>query len=265
MNMCTFSHENAYAVIVHLLGCSRCRSTFNNCLDDVGHCLANHKKFPCTRLLSYHSSTCRLSATNSNRREGWRDVCDNHHLIPHSPLVDTIIIYLRRLAFPSLFIYFFRARPKILALCGARSNNAVTQLQLENLHITSECYDIHYLHGNIIVEDDDDVDATLAGMVRGPFYSWIDTTSGFEAMNESIVNSVRLVIGATRAYGPFDGVYGFSHGTCESLEMMIIIFCMHPTIITYCRGAHCGTRRQHILRLHPEKCRPGFAEFDVRA
>ncbi len=116
---------------------------------------------------------------------------------------------------------FFRARPKILALCGSRSNNAVTQLQLENLHVTSERYDIHYLHGNIIVEDDDDVDAALAGMVRGPFYSWINNTSGFEAMNESIVNSVRLVIGATRVYGPFDGVYGFSHGTCESLEMIL--------------------------------------------
>lgn len=33
-------------------------------------------------------------------------------------------------------------RPKILALCGAKSNDAVTQLQLDNLHITHKDYAI---------------------------------------------------------------------------------------------------------------------------
>jgi hypothetical protein len=146
----------------------------------------------------------------------------------------------------------------------------VTQLQLENLHVTSERYDIHYLHGNILVEDDEDVDAALAGMVRGPFYSWINNTSGVEALNESIVNSVRLVIGATRAYGPFDGVYGFSHGTCESLEMILHgryanRFLFFVVCIPLYRGAHCGARCQYNLGLNPEKCRQGIAVFDVRA
>ena len=40
-------------------------------------------------------------------------------------------------------------RPRILALHGAQSNNAVTKLQLENLHITEDDYDIEYLQGGV--------------------------------------------------------------------------------------------------------------------
>ena len=100
------------------------------------------------------------------------------------------------------------ARPKLLALCGAKSNNSVTQLQLENLHITSDKYDIHYLHGYI---EEMEADSNLDGLFRGPFYSWIDDSSVW-AMNESIVNSVRLVLKAVQMHGPFDGIYGFSNG-----------------------------------------------------
>ena len=100
------------------------------------------------------------------------------------------------------------ARPKLLALCGAKSNNSVTQLQLENLHITSDKYDIHYLHGYI---EEMEADSNLDGLFRGPFYSWIDDSSVW-AMNESIVNSVRLVMKAVQMHGPFDGIYGFSNG-----------------------------------------------------
>jgi len=97
---------------------------------------------------------------------------------------------------------------KILALCGAKSNDDVTRMQLENLHITDEHYEIHYLHGNI---EEEEGDAALDGLFHGPFYSWIDT-SDEKALNESIVNSVRLVMRVVNAHGPFDGVYGFSNG-----------------------------------------------------
>jgi hypothetical protein len=46
-------------------------------------------------------------------------------------------------------------RLRILALCGARSNNDVTKLQLENLHITEENHDILYLEGPIEIDDGD--------------------------------------------------------------------------------------------------------------
>ena len=44
-------------------------------------------------------------------------------------------------------------RPRILALCGAQSNDEVTKLQLENLQITEENHDITYLRGQIEVEE----------------------------------------------------------------------------------------------------------------
>jgi acyl-CoA synthetase (AMP-forming)/AMP-acid ligase II len=100
-------------------------------------------------------------------------------------------------------------RPRILALCGAKSNDSVTRMQLENLLITPDSHDIHFLHGNI---EEEEGDAGLEGLVRGPFYSWIDAEGSEEAVNESIVNAVRLVIKAADLYGPFDAVYGFSNG-----------------------------------------------------
>lgn len=109
------------------------------------------------------------------------------------------------------------SRPKILALCGAKSNNAVTRLQLANLHITSDTHDVHYLHGNI---EEAEGDPALGGMFHGPFYSWIDGSTP-EAANESVVNAVRLVLKAARAHGPFDGIYGFSNG-----KFVIVVVCI---------------------------------------
>jgi len=99
-------------------------------------------------------------------------------------------------------------RPRILALCGAKSNNEVTRLQLENLNITEANFDIFFLHGPII---EDDGGEGLQGMVHGPFYSWIDQSDA-RATDESIVNGVRLVLQAVQHHGPFDGIYGFSNG-----------------------------------------------------
>ena len=59
-------------------------------------------------------------------------------------------------------------RKRILALCGARSNNEVTKLQLENLHITEDEYELVFLHGEI---------KSTVDLVSGPFYSWLDSSS----------------------------------------------------------------------------------------
>lgn len=104
-------------------------------------------------------------------------------------------------------------RPRFLALCGARSNNDVTKLQLANLGINSEYYDIFYLHGPIKHDDNtnDNDNDIVDGLVQGPFYSWIDDSNS-DALNETIINSVRLVLRVVEKYGPFEMVYGFSNG-----------------------------------------------------
>ena len=108
------------------------------------------------------------------------------------------------------------ARPRLLALCGAKSNNDVTKLQLANLGITSEQYAIFYLHGPIKEPINDGTKKNgndiVDGVAQGPFYSWIDDGS-LEATNETIVSSVRLVLGVVDEHGPFETVYGFSNGT----------------------------------------------------
>jgi len=98
-------------------------------------------------------------------------------------------------------------KPRMLALCGSCSNNEVTKLQLQHLHITDDHYDILYIHGAIEADENEE----LAGLVYGPFYSWIDK-SETKKVNDSIVESVRHVIETVHTHGPFDGVYGFSQG-----------------------------------------------------
>lgn len=90
---------------------------------------------------------------------------------------------------------------------GAQSNNAVTKLQLENLHITEEDYDIFYLHGSI---EESEIHPSLEGLVKGPFYSWFDKESSKE--NSSLITAVKDVVSAVKHHGPFDGIYGFSSG-----------------------------------------------------
>jgi len=98
-------------------------------------------------------------------------------------------------------------RPRILALAGAKSNGTVTRLQLENLHITEENYDIDYLQGQIETEEGD---PELAGLVHGPFFSWLNLEK--EKLGRSLIEAVQRVLTAVHVHGPYDGVYGFSTG-----------------------------------------------------
>ena len=100
-------------------------------------------------------------------------------------------------------------RPRILALHGAGSNDEVTRLQLDNLWITEEDYDIVYLRGSIEVEEGDpELEGT--GLVFGPFYSWLDKDE--EKRGASLITAVRDVLTVAKNNGPFDGIYGFSSG-----------------------------------------------------
>ena len=98
----------------------------------------------------------------------------------------------------------FTYRPRILALHGAQSNSAVTKLQLANLRITEDDYDIEYLHGGVEV---DEAHPDLDGLFNGPFYSWFDKNDP-----TSIVRAVHDVVNFCQTHGPFDGIYGFSSG-----------------------------------------------------
>ena len=95
-------------------------------------------------------------------------------------------------------------RPRILALHGTQSNNHVTKLQLANLRITEDDYDIQYLHGGIEV---DEADPDLDGLINGPFYSWFDKND-----SATLISAVHDVVDFCQTNGPFDGIYGFSTG-----------------------------------------------------
>ena len=98
-------------------------------------------------------------------------------------------------------------RPRILALAGAKSNGTVTRLQLENLHITEEDYDIDYLRGQIETEE---VYQASAGLVHGPFFSWINPEK--EKLGRSLIEAVQRFLIAVHVHGPYDGIYSFSTG-----------------------------------------------------
>jgi len=98
-------------------------------------------------------------------------------------------------------------RPRILALHGAQSNSDVTKLQLENLNITDEDYDIVYLNGGV---EESEIHPEMAGLVYGPFYSWIDKDE--TKAGPSLITAVCDVVEAVKSDGPFDGIYGFSSG-----------------------------------------------------
>jgi len=102
-----------------------------------------------------------------------------------------------------------RARPRILAMHGARSNDEVTRLQLENLGITDDEYDIVYLKGGVEVEEGD---PEIASLIRGPYYSWFEDKKDGKDLRRSIISGVRDILERTETLGPFDGVYGFSSG-----------------------------------------------------
>lgn len=99
-------------------------------------------------------------------------------------------------------------KPKVLALHGKKSNSEVTKLQLENLGITEDNYDIFYLNGLI---EESKGDPTLLEFFNGPFFSWYhDKTDG--RFKSSFIEAVSTVYREILAIGPIDVIYGFSQG-----------------------------------------------------
>jgi len=99
-------------------------------------------------------------------------------------------------------------KPKVLAIHGAKSNSTVTKIQLNNLNITEEKYDITYVDG-LITEGRGDQD--IHNFVDGPFHSWYYETTD-ERFKESFLEAVVHVCEKILSEGPFNIIYGFSQG-----------------------------------------------------
>ena len=98
---------------------------------------------------------------------------------------------------------------RILALHGKASNGEVTKLQLSNLGVTEDNYDIVYLNGPIVEEDGD---PEITEFVVGPFYSWFYGNYSDARYTPSFLCALIHVITAIQKLGPFNAVYGFSQG-----------------------------------------------------
>ena len=64
-------------------------------------------------------------------------------------------------------------RLRVLALHGRGSNSEITRMQLLNVGISEAEYDIVYLDGPLREDAPGPGIAELAGLVAGPWHSWI--------------------------------------------------------------------------------------------
>ena len=101
------------------------------------------------------------------------------------------------------------SRLRILALHGKQSNSEVTKVQLQNLSITEDKYDITFLDGII---DEDRADPELEEFFNGPFYSWFHGSYTDARFAPSLLKAVAHVYKVIASTGPFDVIYGFSQG-----------------------------------------------------
>lgn len=104
-----------------------------------------------------------------------------------------------------------RRKVRLLALHGARSNKEVTALQLNNLGISEQHFDIVHVEGNIPAEPD----VSIATFTARPCYSWLDDDD-----DSSLLRAVASVIEAIDKNGPFDAIYGFSQGAVIATFVM---------------------------------------------
>lgn len=128
-------------------------------------------------------------------------------------------------------------RLRVLALHGRGSNSEITRMQLLNLGISEAEYDIVYLDGPLREDAPGPGIAELAGLVAGPWHSWIryvddEQADGNRIDADSLLMAVLHVLDAVDEQGPFDAVYCFSQacivaglvnglGTDEALQVAL--------------------------------------------
>lgn len=110
------------------------------------------------------------------------------------------------------------SKPRLLALHGRGSNSDVTKLQLSNLGLLNSEYQITYLEGPVVADRPGPGVEGLAGLVSGPWYSWLpEHLDGpdfqqTDDLADALGLAVEHVLSVLESDGPFDGIYGFSQG-----------------------------------------------------
>lgn len=101
-------------------------------------------------------------------------------------------------------------KPRILAIHGKASNSAITKLQLANLEITDDKFDITYLDGLVEMERGG---KGVEEFVNGPYFSFYHDKNDHR-FSASFMDAVIHVQKTIIQEGPFDAIYGFSQGGC---------------------------------------------------
>ena len=116
------------------------------------------------------------------------------------------------------------ARPRLLALHGASANSEVVRLQLTNLGISDDDFEVFCLDAPL--EDEGiggsgskggGTDLPLEALVDGPYFSWYPAAAASRAAVEEALGAVLAYV---QRHGPFDGVFGFSQGAAVATALM---------------------------------------------
>ena len=110
---------------------------------------------------------------------------------------------------PTSYRAVINDRLRVLALHGKGSNNEITKSQLTNLGITEDKYEIVYMHGPLLDEEDN---PDLVEFCHGPFYSWFHGNYNDARFKSSFLAAIALVVEKIVESGPFHILYGFSQG-----------------------------------------------------
>ncbi len=101
-----------------------------------------------------------------------------------------------------------QTKPRLLCLHGQGSNEHVTKAQIRNLGL-DRYFEVTNLNAPLRYTAKD-VDQTVRSLCpNGPFYSWIHRERD---QLPNLVASLQYVLTHIRNRGPYDAVYGFSHG-----------------------------------------------------
>lgn len=110
------------------------------------------------------------------------------------------------------------SKARILALHGHGSNSEITRLQMLNLGLLKQNYEIVYINGPFAANIPDPTIENLLALESGPWFSWLPGkldkvgAENGEVLADAICKSILVVLSNLELHGPFDGIFGFSQG-----------------------------------------------------
>ncbi len=101
--------------------------------------------------------------------------------------------------------------PEILCLHGWRSNNDVTKVHAQHLHLQRTfAGGVDCLHGTVPAPGA--ADQATSDFFEGPFFSWVDMGAGEAEQEAQLLEALQAVLRHVELHGPYDCAYGFSQG-----------------------------------------------------